>query len=166
MHTPRRRRAGELVFNVLLVVFSAFMLWIAHGISGFSSLTSAGTFPMVATAVMVVCGLATVRRTLREMPTDALHGESLVRRFVRELTPPVLVGFTLAIATYMLLLERLGFVVASYLFLVGSMFLLGSRRVMLNLFVSAASLAAIYVIFQTAFSVVLPKGSWLQGILP
>jgi putative tricarboxylic transport membrane protein len=65
----------------------------------------------------------------------------------------------------MWLLERLGFVVASYLFLVVSMFLLGSRRVLLNLAVSAVSLAAIYVIFQTVFAVVLPKGTWWQGVL-
>ena len=50
----------------------------------------------------------------------------------------------------------------SYLFLVVSMRLLGGRRIVLNLLVSALSLAAIYVIFQTVFSVVLPKGVLLQ----
>ena len=165
MHTPRRRLAGELVFTVALVAGSAFLLWTAYGISGFSSLTSAGAFPMVAAALMLVCGLVTIVHTLRTPPADGPAGEAPFARFVRQLTPPVLVAFTVAIAAYMLLLERLGFVLASYLFLVGSMFLLGSRRVLLNLFVSAASLAAIYVIFQTMFAVVLPKGSWLQGVL-
>jgi putative tricarboxylic transport membrane protein len=33
----------------------------------------------------------------------------------------------------------------------------------LNLVVSALSLAAIYLVFQTVFSVVLPKGSLIQG---
>lgn len=165
MHTPRRRPAGEIGFTVLLVVFSAFMLWTAYGISGFGSLTSAGAFPMVATAVMLVTGLVTVGHALREAPTESRAGESTARKFTRELTPPVLIAFTVAIAAYMWLLERLGFVVASYLFLVVSMFLLGSRRVLLNLAVSAVSLAAIYVIFQTVFAVVLPKGTWWQGVL-
>lgn len=165
MHTPRRRLAGEIAFTLLLVVFSLFMLWTAYGISGFESLTSAGAFPMVATGVMVLTGLASVVHALREQPSERQAGESLARQFVRQLTPPVWVTFTLAIAVYMLLLERLGFVIASYLFLVVSMNLLGSRRIVLNLAVSALCLAAIYAIFQTVFSVVLPRGSWLQGVL-
>jgi len=165
MHTPRRRPAGEIVFTVLLVAVSLFMLWTAYGISGFSSLTSAGAFPMVATGVMVLTGIANVVHALREQPTAAKPGESLVGKFVREVTPGVLIAFTAAIVVYMLLLDRLGFLISSYLFLVASMGLLGSRRIVLNLAVSAVCLAVIYAIFQTIFSVVLPKGTWLQGVL-
>lgn len=162
MHTPRRRLGGEILFTWILVACSAFMLWTAHGISGFESLTSAGAFPMVATAVMLVTGIGNVVHTRREQPSPRQGGESALRQFVRQLTPGVLVAFTLAIAAYMLLLEWLGFVIASYLFLVASMWLLGSRRVGFNLIVAAASLAAVYLVFQTVFSVVLPKGTLLQ----
>jgi len=65
----------------------------------------------------------------------------------------------------MLALEWTGFVLSSYVFLVVSMWLLGSRRLVLNLVVSALSLAAIYVVFQTVFSVVLPKGTLFRGLL-
>jgi putative tricarboxylic transport membrane protein len=165
MHTKRRRLSGEIVFTVLLALLSAFMLWTAYGISGFSSLTSAGAFPMVATGVMVLTGIANIVHTLREEPSARQPGESAPRQFVRELTPPMLVGFAIAITAYMLLLERLGFVVASYLFLVVSMWLLGSRRIVLNLVVAALSLGAIFVVFHTVFSVVLPKGSWIGGVI-
>lgn len=165
MHTPRRRPAGEIAFTLLLVAASLYMLWTAYGISGFASLTSAGAFPMVATAVMVLTGIANVVHALRERPTDTRPGESLPAKFMREITPGVLIGFGVAIVAYMLLLDRLGFLLASYLFLVVSMGLLGSRRIGLNLGVSALCLAAIYAIFQTVFSVVLPKGTWLQAVL-
>ncbi len=164
MHPPRRRLAGEIWFTWILVAFSAYMLWTAYGVSGFDSLTSAGAYPMVATAVMLLTGIGNVLHTRREQPSPRQGGESALRQFVRELTPPVLVAFTVAIAAYMLLLERLGFVVASYLFLVASMWLLGSRRVGFNLVVAAASLAAVYLVFQTVFSVVLPRGTLLQGL--
>ena len=36
----------------------------------------------------------------------------------------------------------------------------------IRLLVSAVTLAAIYVVFQTAFSVVLPSGTWLAPYLP
>lgn len=165
MHTRRSRLPGEITFSVILLLTSLFMLWVAYGISGFESLSSAGAFPMAATAVMVLTGIANVIHTLRETPSQAQPGESLGAQFVRRLTPPVLIGFTLAIVGYMLALEWLGFLLASYIFLVVSMWLLGSRRIGLVLIVSALSLGAIYLIFQTAFSVVLPSGTLLQGVL-
>ncbi len=161
MQTPRTRRAGELAFTGLLLVFSIFMLWQAYSISKFESITSAGSFPMFATAVMLISALVIAGQTARARPLPS-GGEPLVRQFVRQITPLVLVSFTLAIVFYMVLLDLIGFLPASYLFLVVSMRLLGGRRIVLNLVISALSLAAIYVIFQTVFSVVLPKGMLLQ----
>ena len=43
------------------------------------------------------------------------------------------------------------------------MFALGERRVLHTALISVVSLAVIYVIFQTAFSVVLPEGI-LRGV--
>lgn len=165
MPPPRYRRVGELSFTVLLVVFSLFMLWQAYSISKFESITSAGAFPMFATAVMVITGLLIVGQTARAKPAPSSEGETQLQQFVRQITPAVLVGFTLSIAVYMALLDVLGFLMASYLFLVVSMWILGSRRMMLNLVVSALSLAGIYVIFQTAFSVVLPAGRVLKSLM-
>lgn len=72
--------------------------------------------------------------------------------------------FTLAIVGYMVLLEPLGFVLSSYLFLIVAMWLLGSRRVLINLLVSAAAIGFIYLVFQTIFSVSVPKGTLIQGL--
>lgn len=165
MRSPRFRLPGELAFSLVLLAFSLFMLWQAYAISKFESLSSAGAFPMFATFVLVVTGLMIAGDAARAKPLSGNAGESLVQQFVRQITPGVFVMFVIAIAAYMVLLEYLGFVVSSYLFLVVSMRLLGSEKWVINLGVSALSLAAIYVIFQTAFSVVLPAGTWIQGWL-
>lgn len=165
MHTSHPRLPGELTFMVLIVLFSAFMLWASFNISRFESISSAGVFPMVCAGAMVVTGLMSLVKTARAKLT--LEGnETLWQQFVRRLAPPQLVLFALLIATYMFLLERIGFLLSSYLFLVLSMQLLGSRRTGLNFLVSLVMLAAIYVVFQTAFSVVLPSGTWLAPYLP
>jgi putative tricarboxylic transport membrane protein len=163
--SAKPRLPGERVFTLALLVISLFLLWQAYGISKFESITSAGVFPMLAALAMVVTTLLVVGPTFRSPPEPAAAGESRIGHFVRRLVPPALVGFTLAIAGYMLLLEPLGFNVASFLFLATSMRLLGSVRWGLNLLVSALVLAAIVLIFQTAFSVVLPKGTWLAPML-
>jgi len=165
MHTSHPRLPGELSFMALIVAFSTFMLWASYNISKFESISSAGAFPMVCAAAMLITGLMSLAKTARAKL--ALEGgETLLQQFARRLAPPQLVLFAVLITIYMLLLERLGFLVSSYLFLATSMQLLGSRRTLLNLLVSAVTLAAIYVVFQTAFSVVLPSGTWLAPYLP
>ena len=162
---PRKSRLpGEMVFTLLLIVFSLFMLWQACSISGFESITSAGSYPMLATSVMVICGLFITADAARAPPTERAPGESLPQQFARLLAPGVLVRFTIAIAVYMLALEPIGFLISSYVFLLVSMWLLGSRRWWLNLVIGAVALAAIVAIFQTVFSVVLPAGSLLAGV--
>lgn len=164
MSSPERRLPGELVFCLLLMVLGGFLLWHAYGISGFQSLASAGAFPMFAAVVMVVSAVVALVQSARKARSMPPKGESAVREFARRLLPGVLLLFTLVIAAYMALLERLGFVLSSYLFLVVSMFLLGSRRWVFNLVVAAVALTAIYGVFQTVFAVVLPPGAWLQGV--
>ena len=165
MHSSHPRLPGELSFMVLIVAFSAFMLWASYNISKFESISSAGAFPMVCAAAMLVTGLMSLLQTARAKLS--LEGdETLMQQFVRKLAPPQLVLFAVLISLYMFLLERLGFLLSSYLFLVSAMQLLGSRRVVLNLLISAGMLIAIYIVFQTAFSVVLPSGTWVGPYLP
>lgn len=165
MHTSHPRLPGELTFMALVVLFSAFMLWASYNISGFESLSSPGIFPMVCAGTMLVTGLMSLRQAVKAKL--ALEpGQSVFQQFVLKLAPLTLVLFTLLIVAYMLLLEVLGFLVASYLFLLLSMQVLGSKRTGLNLAVSALVLAAIFIVFRTAFSVVLPAGSLVGPFLP
>jgi putative tricarboxylic transport membrane protein len=115
--------------------------------------------------VLLISGIVAARQTFKSSPIPGEAGESVSQQFMRLVTPAMLVQFVIAIAVYMVALEPVGFVVSSYLFLVISMWLLGSRKLFLNIWVSALVLACIYGIFQTIFAVVLPTGTLLQGIL-
>ena len=165
MHIERRRQPGEIIFIVLLLAFSIFLLYHAWQISGFESYTSAGAYPMVTTGVMIASGLVALFQSLKTPREPGETGESLARQFWRVITPPLILVFTIITIGYMVLLEKLGFVVTSYLFLVISMYVLGSRNILLNLGVGALTLGVIYVVFQTIFSVTLPAGAWLEGVL-
>ncbi|AMO38481.1 conserved membrane protein of unknown function [Thauera humireducens] len=164
MHIQRRRLAGEVVFALLLLAASLFLFWHSYKISGFSSFTSAGAYPMVTTAVMSISAIIILFQTLRVGRVEGEPGQSLIFQFYAHVTPTLIVAFTAAIIGYMLALEQLGFILSSYVFLVISMWLLGSRKLMINLLVSAAMIGFIYVVFQTIFSVVVPKGTLIQGL--
>jgi putative tricarboxylic transport membrane protein len=172
---------GEAAFCSLLLLMSGFLLWSAHGISGFGSTVSAGAFPMGAAATMVVCALVFVSRAARWRPDRGVDAALLpgadaaaarlddgdeamgAPRGWRRIVPPVLLWNTLALGGYMLVLETVGFHVSSMVFLLLSMRLLGSVRWGLNVAVAGCAIAGIHVVFQAVFSVVLPAGTLWQG---
>jgi putative tricarboxylic transport membrane protein len=79
---------GELAFCALLLLLSLFLLWQAHGISGFESLSSAGMFPMLAAATMVVTGAVFSWQSLRRGPAN-VSGQGNWQAFVVQITPPI-----------------------------------------------------------------------------
>jgi putative tricarboxylic transport membrane protein len=164
MTPPERRLPGELTFVLVALLFALTALWQAYRISGFASWSSPGAVPMLAAFVMALSAVKVVASTLRKSRPEVAPGSTLARAFGHVLLPRVIVGFTLLIVLYMFALEPLGFVVSSFLFLVAGMWVLGSRRLGYDVLISAGSLAVIYAIFQTAFSVVLPAGV-LKGLL-
>jgi putative tricarboxylic transport membrane protein len=165
MHTSHPRLAGELTFMVLLVLVSVFLLWTSYELSSFDSLAAPGSFPMVCAAAMLVTGLINAVKTARAK-LNLENGETWLQQFGRKVTPVQLIAFSVLIFLYMMGMEVIGFLLASYIFLALSMYLLGSRRVGLNLLISLLVLAAIFIVFRAAFSVVLPAGSLVGPYLP
>ncbi len=156
MADSRTRRPGELVFTALLAVFSLLAAWQAWLIAGFSSPSSPGVFPMLATAAMVVSGVAILADTARKRPAAE---RGVLRAFLAEVTPARLAIFAAMIIAYMFALEPVGFVVSSFVFLFAAIAYLYRGSIVLSLAISALSLAAIYFVFRYVFSVVLPTGS-------
>lgn len=147
------RRPGEIAFGVLLLIFSLFMLWQAYGISGFSSLSSAGAFPMAMAAIMLVTAAISLLRSLR-LPSPS-GGMQL---FIKEVLPPTVVAFSLLILGYSLLLQPLGFVLASFAFLLVSSWFLQAGQFKRALLLSVISIISVYIVFRLIFQVVLPEG--------
>ncbi|MEZ5861825.1 MAG: tripartite tricarboxylate transporter TctB family protein [Geminicoccaceae bacterium] len=150
-----RREPGELVFSLLLLLASLFLAWQAWTIARFTSLSSAGVMPMLATGAMAAAGLVILGQTARRRPVAE---QGAVRRFLAEITPPRLALFAAMIVLYMLALEPAGFLVSSFVFLFAGMGFLHRRSLALSLVVSAASLALIWLVFRHVFAVVLPAG--------
>lgn len=150
------RRPGEGLFALLLLLASLGLLHQAYGIAGFSSLSSPGVFPMLATATMAGSLLAVLWQ-LRRGPAPRERGaRRRLARFGREILPPTVIVFVGLIVAYMLALERAGFLLSSLVFLFLSIWYLYRRNPLLVAAISLGSLAAIYVVFRYVFSVLLP----------
>ena len=153
------RKPGELVFALILLVFSVAAFWQAYEISGFSGKTEPGVFPMVAAAIMVVSSLVIlVSAARRAGPAADADG------FLDTVMTPrhfVLIGLVFG---YVLLMPSLGFVASSALFLFGAFQFLWRRNPLLTLALTVFSLAIIYVVFREVFQVVLPQGTLVKGL--
>ena len=156
MKEIRKLRAGENLFAWLMMALSLFVLIQAYLISGFSSISSAGTFPMVAATIMVVAMAMVLlnNRKLARSDTDGLKDE--LRRAAKQVLPKVFLVYTGIIIGYMLLIQPLHFLPSSFAFLLVSMIYLKGSTVIKSLIISTLTLACIYIVFQYFFRVVLP----------
>ena len=155
--TPHRR-PGELVFALLIVVFSVGALWQSYSISGFSGKTTPGVFPMIASGVMVISGVV-ILMSATQLPAPPEGAPGFLAEILT-LRHMVVIGLVLA---YVLLMPLIGFVASSAVFLFCSFQFLWRKNPLLMLALTGVTLVIIYVVFREVFQVVLPQGILLQG---
>ena len=153
---PGKRRPGELLFTVFLVLFSGVLLWNAFGISGFEALSGPGAVPMATAAVMLVSALIVLVHTL---PLPRTTDETVMR----DILPPLAIVIVLLLVAYGLLLRPLGFLPTSALFLIAAIKILSRRGWGFTVAVSLGSLVLIYLVFRIVFSVLMPAGIVPEG---
>ena len=158
--TSAARRPGEVVFSLLLAVFSVSAFWQSHAISGFRGLSEPGVFPMLASATMLVSSLVILRDVLSRPATPG----SGFARFRQEIIPLRLVGVIALILAYVVAMPLLGFVISSAGFLFLSFWYLWRKGPLVSALLTGVSLSIIYFIFRQIFQVVLPQGSLTSGL--
>ena len=156
MDLPPKRRPGELIFNLAILLSSLFLLYSAYGISGFEALSAPGVVPMATTAIMAVAAVFILRDTLRKEPGS-------IQTVRRDILPAVVVVPVLMIAGYALLLRLLGFLPTSVLFLFILVRFLSRRSWGFCLAVSIGTVIVIWAIFRLIFSVLMPQGIVPEG---
>jgi hypothetical protein len=158
MEEQRRKRPGETTFNIIMLLLSIILVWQAYEIAGFSSVSSPGAFPMAAAAVMVIAAFIVVIGDLRKprepRGTLAERGQS----FSTQITPTAVSVFAGFVIGYATVLDILGFLPASFLFLLAAIHFLHRGSLGFSFGVSLLSLFVIYAVFRLIFQVVLPEG--------
>lgn len=145
------KRPGETAFAVVMLLASLGLLWSAYGIAGFSSLSSPGAIPMATTFVMVVAAASVLIHTIR---LPKVSGET----FAKDILPATVLLFIAFLICYGVLLEPLGFLPTSALFLTAAIKVLWRRGWLVTLGVSLFSLLMIWLVFRIVFTVLIPEG--------
>jgi len=151
-------RPGELFFVTLIAGFSVVALWQAYEISRFTGLSTPGVFPMLAAGTMLVSALFILndslsRRNIKNSPDHVT---------VHVLTWRLIIVIAL-VASYVLTMPYIGFMLSSAAFLLVSFLYLWRKSIGISILLTTATLLVIYLIFRILFQVVLPRGSLVQS---
>lgn len=161
MHSVTTQRRGERGFSLLLLVFSVTAFWQSYAISGFSGLSTAGVFPMLASATMMVSAACILLQNVRQSPSTSGSSND---GFMQSILPLPVVIMMALITGYLFAMPALGFLLSSAAFLFLSFSYLWRKSLLTSLLITAVSVASVYFIFRKVFQVVLPKGSLLQSL--
>ncbi len=153
---PDTRKPGETLFLTLLLLLSVVILALSIKISGFSSLSSPGAFPMFVGVVMIFSCVMALRESLhKKSPSFETRKEELFTA-AKDLFSLTMVGFTFLMVLYGYLLGSIGFIFSTLLFLWGSIVFLKGAGLVKATWVSLLNVFIIYLLFRYVFLVLLP----------
>ncbi|WP_106477996.1 tripartite tricarboxylate transporter TctB family protein [Phytohalomonas tamaricis] len=158
MSKQSKLQPGEPAFNLMLLLFSLGIFYEAYRISGpgFESISSPGAFPLGLGIVLILSMVVIIAGQFRKQKPDTQGALDEARQFMSAHFPlPIVIFSTMAIG-YLLLLEPLGFVISTLLFLFVSMVYLRHGRFVSSAIIAAVSIAIIYSLFKLLFQVYLP----------
>lgn len=147
------RKPGELIFNGLMFLLSAILLWYAYKISGFSSFSAPGTFPMSAAFIMLFFSGVTFLKSLKK---NKISGEFVL--FFKNILPVRIAFMMMLILVFSLVLESVGFLISSFVLLSVAFYFYHKRNVVSSFMISIMALIIVYAIFRLVFLVILPEG--------
>ena len=161
---------SDIILGVFLTLFSAYMFYETWFIQikklAVSPVDTARFFPRLVFGGLVIIGIAMTVLGFRKLPENketVPTGEKLAASVLglqRGVVAVVCIGI------FILLMESLGFIIAAVIYMVGSMFFMGSKEVWKPvLYVAVAVVVAIacYYLFKKFVYVQLPAGI-LKGV--
>lgn len=145
---------ADSVIGLLMLVASVWYLWQAWRLPRFqlSVVVDAHVFPMVVGLALLICSAILAVKPQRAEPPEGFTWRSaLLWRAV------AMLGLGSA---YVLVLERVGFVVSTFAFLVVTPAALGWRRWAMAAVLAAAFALGVQYLFDKVLMVPLPEGVW------
>jgi hypothetical protein len=148
-----RSRTVDLAVSLLLLAFAALMGWDnwRTGASWEADGPQAGYFPFYLSVLLGAAGIYGVITTMiaRGWGQDAFVTREQAIRVLQVLVPTVL---------FVLLTQLLGIYAASFILTAGFMWFIGRIAVWKSILTSFLFTAAMFVTFEIAFNVIMPKG--------
>lgn len=152
----KQLQAGERAFDWLLLIFSLAVFYQAYQITGFSSINSAGAFPIGLSLIMIASSITVLAGHRHKEKPDTRGPLDELKRFVHVHFPREVLVFCVLAIVYLAAIRPAGFFASTFVFLAITFIYLRQGRVVSSLITSAVAIAVIYGLFTLVFRVYLP----------
>jgi putative tricarboxylic transport membrane protein len=149
------RRPGEQWFLWFLLMFSLFFLHQSFRIPGLKSFSSSGAFPIFICTVLALSTIRVMLKNRKRFRSPSAGPREELKEALAFVFPKTIIIYVGILVLYMVMLQPLHFIGSSFIFLVISMLYLKGATLRRVFFIAAGTIAAIYLIFQTLFKVIL-----------
>lgn len=153
---PDKLQLGERAFDWLLLIFSLAVFYQAYQITGFSSINSAGAFPIGLSLVLIGSSIAVLAGHRRKERPDTRGVLDEFTSFLRVHFPLPIVVFSVLAIAYLIAIEPASFYLSTFLFLALATIYLRQGKFLSSVIISAFAIGVIYVLFTVVFRVYLP----------
>lgn len=160
---------GEKALAIIFFIFSFLTMYFSYKISGFKSMSSPGSFPMIVSFILFFSSVLVLNEVRvkqasykgKEEEKSTELGTGL--KTVQYLFPRLFIIFFIASLIYVFLIVHLSFIYASIIFLFftgiyfkGEKFTLDTKEAIKTGITSILIVIVVYFIFHNIFKVILP----------
>ncbi len=174
---------GNVFAGIACLAFGLFFAWLASQLPGFTATDQLGGrfFPMLVAIGIIICSVALIVTGLmnveiaggqvggkraNQVPANETAGpvdtpEAIDEKSIFGLSAPRarLFGFIAAMAVYTLILEQVGYLVASVIVFGAMIFIAGERSPLKIAIASVVTTAVLYSLFAILFGMNVPEAS-------
>lgn len=153
---PDKLQMGERAFDWLLLIFSLAVFYQAYKITGFSSINSAGAFPIGLSLIMIASSITVLLSHRRKVKPDTRGALDELMHFLSLHFPNHIVVFSILAIAYLIAIEPASFYLSTFVFLTLTTSFLRQGNIISSIVISAFTIGVIYVLFTLVFRVYLP----------
>jgi len=146
------KRPVEVATMAIVLAFALLMAWDNHrtGTGWESTGPQAGYFPFYVSLILAcACLFGLVKEAVKRGPDEPFVRQAQLKRVLQVFVPTLL---------YVPVTQWLGLYVSSFLLIAGFMIFVGKLRIWISIVTGLVFSVAMFVTFDIAFDVIMPKG--------
>ncbi len=151
------RKYIEIIISIFFIVLAALLYGSADTVNQAVSQASTDSTKMYVNTLAIILGIAGVI----ELITSIISSSSMIE-FTKNPTKFILL--IISLVGYVWIMEYIGFIVATLIFLPITMRIMGYKNMLKSLIISIGITLFVYLLFQVGFEILLPEATIFEGV--
>ncbi len=151
------RKYIEIIISIFFIVLAALLYGSADTVNQAVSQASTDSTRMYVNTLAIILGIAGVI----ELITSIISSSSMIE-FTKNPTKFILL--IISLVGYVWIMEYIGFIVATLIFLPITMRIMGYKNMLKSLIISIGITLFVYLLFQVGFEILLPEPTIFEGV--